>query len=88
VCSGLYAGILKGAGRGYTHDESAATPWLALPAELALRSVSPGFGWELGAAALVPIRHHEFSVDGVGVAYDPPVLGALVSLRAVGLWAL
>ncbi|HEX6277789.1 MAG TPA: hypothetical protein VFZ53_32325 [Polyangiaceae bacterium] len=88
VCSGLYAGVLVGEGHGYTHDERAATPWLALPAELALRSVTPGFGWELGAAALIPIRRHEFAVDGVGVAYDPPAVGALVSLRAVGLWQL
>jgi hypothetical protein len=88
VCSGVYAGVLKGEGSGYTRNESASTPWLALPFELALHSVSPGFGWELGAAALVPIRRHDFEVDGVGVAYASPAIAGLLSLRAVGLWAL
>jgi hypothetical protein len=88
VCSGVYAGILNGEDRGYTQNESVATPWLAVPFELALASVSPGLGWELGATALVPLRRHEFSVDGVGVAYRSSPVGVLLSLRAVGLWNL
>ena len=88
VCTGIYAGILNGEGIGYTENTSASTPWLAFPLELALRSVSPGFGWEAGAAALLSVRRHEFAIDGVGVAYDSPPVGAFFSLRAVGLWAL
>ncbi|HVR21062.1 MAG TPA: hypothetical protein VMS65_15225 [Polyangiaceae bacterium] len=88
VCTGIYAGILKGEGLGFTENAEASTPWLAFPLELALRSVSPGFGWEAGAAALVSVRRHEFAIDGVGVAYDSPPVGALFSLRVVGLWAL
>jgi hypothetical protein len=88
VCSGIYAGILNGEGRGYTENERAATPWLALPFELTLASLSPGIGWELGATALVPLRRHEFSIDGVGTAYESLPVGVLVSVRAVGLWTL
>ncbi len=88
VCSGIYAGVSKAQASGFTRNESATTPWLALPLELALASVSPSFGWELGAAALVPLRHHEFAVDGVGVAYEPTAVGGLLSLRVVGLYPL
>jgi len=88
VCSGIYAGILNGQGRGYTRNESVATPWLALPFELTLASVSPGLGWELGATALVPLRRHQFSVDGVGVSYESLPVGSLLTLRIVGRWLL
>ena len=84
----IYAGILNGEGRGFTRNESVATPWLALPFELTLGSVSRDLAWELGATALVPLRRHEFTVVGVGVAYESSPVGVLLSLRAVGLWTL
>jgi hypothetical protein len=88
LCSGVYAGILAATASGYTQNESVATPWLALPLEIALASVPTGLGWELGATALVPLRHHEFVVDGVGLAYDPLPVAVLVSFRVGGSWPL
>ncbi|MGK3967034.1 hypothetical protein WMF38_23030 [Sorangium sp. So ce118] len=88
VCSGLHAGRLKVVASGYTRNDVAETAWLAVPLELSLASLAGPLGFDVGAAALVPLRRNDFSVDGVGVAYRSLPVGALVSLRGVGVWVL
>ncbi|XXX78037.1 hypothetical protein WMF30_04605 [Sorangium sp. So ce134] len=88
VCSGIYAGRLQVAASGYTRNDAAEKAWLAVPLELSLARLSGPLGFDLGAAALLPLQRNDFSVDGVGVAYSSPPVGALVSLRGVGVWVL
>jgi hypothetical protein len=88
VCSGVHAGRLKVAASGFTRNDAVEKTWLAVPIELSLASLAGPLGFEVGAAALVPLRRNDFSVDGVGVAYRSPPVGALVSLRGVGSWML
>ncbi|WP_437756763.1 hypothetical protein [Sorangium sp. So ce1389] len=88
VCSGLHAGRLKVVASGYTRNDVAETAWLAVPLELSLASLAGPLGFDVGVAALVPLRRNDFSVDGVGVAYRSLPVGALVSLRGVGVWML
>ncbi|WP_441289021.1 hypothetical protein ACSRUE_45535 [Sorangium sp. KYC3313] len=86
VCTGLHAGRLEVAASGYTRNDVAEKMWLAVPLELSLASLAGPLGLDVGAAALLPLRRSDFSVDGVGVAYSSPPVGALVSLRGVGSW--
>ncbi|WP_437968474.1 hypothetical protein WMF04_03910 [Sorangium sp. So ce260] len=88
VCSGLHAGQLKVVASGYTRNDAAEAAWLSVPLELSLASLAGPLGFDVGAAALLPLRRNDFSVDGVGVAYRSPPVGALVSIRGVGVWAL
>ncbi|WP_437938684.1 hypothetical protein [Sorangium sp. So ce341] len=88
VCSGIHAGRLQVAASGYTRNDVAEKAWLAVPLELSLSRLSVPLGFDVGAAALLPLRRNDFSVDGVGVAYSSPPIGALVSLRGVGVWVL
>ncbi|WP_437914663.1 hypothetical protein WME73_02950 [Sorangium sp. So ce302] len=88
VCSGLHAGWLKAAASGYTRNDVAEKMWLAVPLELSLARLSGPLGFDVSASALLPLRRSDFSVDGVGVAYSSPPVGALVSLRGVGVWVL
>ncbi|WP_437600564.1 hypothetical protein WMF28_03210 [Sorangium sp. So ce590] len=88
VCSGLHAGLLKVVASGYTRNDVAETAWLAVPLELSLARLAGPLGFDVGAAALVPLRRNDFSVDGVGVAYRSLPVGALVSLRGVAIWPL
>ncbi|WP_437335859.1 hypothetical protein [Sorangium sp. So ce394] len=88
VCSGVHAGRLQAAASGYTRNDVAEKAWLAVPLELSLSRLSGPLGFDIGAAALLPLRRNDFSVDGVGVAYSSPPVGALVSLRGVGVWVL
>jgi hypothetical protein len=84
VCSGFSAGFVRGEARGYTTNDARSRPWLALPFALALRSESAALGWEVGLAALVPIRRQDFAVDGVGVAYRALPIAGFLWLRGVG----
>ncbi len=88
VCSGLYVGRLQVEAHGYTRNERVAKTWLAVPLELALSSSTAPLGFELGAAALLPLRRSDFAIDGVGVAYRSLPIGAVLSLRGVGVWVL
>jgi hypothetical protein len=88
VCSGAYFGMLHGEAAGYTRNEERRTLWLALPFELALARFSSPLGWELSGGAIVPLRRHDFQVDGLGVAYESSAIGAQLSLRAVGVLPL
>ncbi|XXY18807.1 hypothetical protein WME88_04035 [Sorangium sp. So ce216] len=88
VCSGLHAGRLKVVASGYTRNGVAEKAWLAVPLELSLASLAGPFGFDVGVAALLPLRRNDFSVDGVGVAYSSLPVGALVSVRGVSVWVL
>jgi hypothetical protein len=82
LCSGVHVGVLDAQAESYTRNDAAAKLWLALPFELAVGSAPAPLGWELSAAALAPLVRHDFSIDGVGVAYESPPVGVLVALRA------
>lgn len=84
LCSGVYAGVLKVEARGYTRDDAVEETWLAVPLGVALTGGSPALGIELGGSALLPLRHHDFAIDNLGVAYRSWPVGVLLSLRAVG----
>jgi hypothetical protein len=88
LCSGLYVGVLTARASGYTRNQRAQKTWLALPVELAFASLKAPLGFELSLSALVPLRRHDFVVDGVGVTYESLPVGALFSARTVGIWAL
>ena len=88
LCSGIHAGIVKVTARGYTRDGEAEKPWLALPLELSLSTRAAPIGFEIGPTALLPLRRHDFSIDGLGVAYESWPVGALLSARLLGAWVL
>jgi len=88
LCSGVHVGVLEAQAEAYTRNEGVSKLWLALPFELALMSAPAGIGWELGAAALIPLLRHDFAIDGVGVAYESLPIGLLLSLRGTGAISL
>ena len=87
VCSGALIGVVTAEGRGYSLDQTRTQPWLAAPLEVALAAFEGPVGLELGAGALASFQRPDFSVDHVGVAYRSPLIGATVSLRAIGQWS-
>jgi len=88
ACSGAFIGRVSAAGTGYTRNVAHSKPSLAIPIELTLSRLSGPVGWELGAAALVPLRRYDYAVAGLGEQYRAPPLGALLSLRGyvLGSW--
>ncbi|WP_437531522.1 hypothetical protein WME79_02795 [Sorangium sp. So ce726] len=86
VCSGIHAGWQKAVASGYTRNDVAEKMWLAVPLELSLASLTGPIGLDVSASALLPLRRSDFSVDGVGVAYSSLPIGALVSVRGLGIW--
>jgi len=72
---------------GFTSNEQARRSWLAVPLELSLADSSGTVGWELSATALGSLVHHDFQIEGLGTPYRAPRVGALFTLRAVGLLA-
>ena len=87
VCSGLFVGAVKARAVGFTSNEQATRSWLAVPLELSVADLSGRVGWELSATALGSLVHHDFRVEGLGVPYGSPRVGAMLTLRAVGLLA-
>ncbi|HEX2671601.1 MAG TPA: hypothetical protein VHM25_12050 [Polyangiaceae bacterium] len=85
VCSGLLVGAVQARAVGFTSNEQATRSWLAVPVELSVADLSRAVGWELSATALGSLVHHDFQIEGLGVAYRSPRVGAMVTLRAVGL---
>ena len=85
LCSGLLAGVVTAQAEGFTVNQRRSRSWLAVPVELSLAEVSGPVGWELSASALGTLQHHDFEVDGLGVAYRSPRVGAMLSLRAIGV---
>ena len=87
LCSGLFVGVTTAQAGGFTSNDRRVRPWLAVPLELSLAALSGPIGWELSGAALGSLVHHDFQVDNIGVAYHSPRVGAMLTLRAVGLWS-
>ena len=85
VCSGVQIGRVLGEGDGYTRNERHARPWVALPLEVALAGWTRPIGWEVAVAGLLPIERPDFLVEGLGVAYESPPMGAMLSVRAFGI---
>jgi hypothetical protein len=85
LCSGAYLGLMTGEARGYSRNDIRTRPWFAVPIELALASPVGPVAWELSGGALLPLRRQNFSIDGVGIAYASPSVGAVLSLRAIAL---
>jgi hypothetical protein len=88
ACTGLFAGVVTAQGEGFTRNARRIRTWLAIPLELSLAQSSDHVGWEVSASALGSLVHQDFSVDGLGVAYQSPRIGGMLSLRAVGLLPL
>ena len=88
LCSGIYAGLLQVRAYNYTRNDSADKAWLAVPVGVSLTTISAPVGVEIGASALFPLRRNDFSIDNLGVAYASSLVGALLSMRAVGTWIL
>jgi hypothetical protein len=86
TCSGFALGTIKGSASGFTHTESHARSFSAVPIELSFAQLTRGVGWEVGAMLLVPFRRPQFAIEHVGVAYDSPPVAALLTLRGVVLW--
>jgi hypothetical protein len=87
LCSGLFVGVMTAQAEGFTRNDRRVRPWLAVPLELSLAQLSGPVGWELSGAALGSLVHHDFEVDNIGTLYSSPRVGAMLSLRAVGLWS-
>lgn len=81
LCAGVHVGRIQTEARGYTDNRTASALWLTLPAELALAYTAQHYWLELGASALIRLKSTDFAVDGLGVAYSSPPIGALLSLR-------
>ena len=81
LCSGVYLGRTWTDARGYTRNGSASKIWLTIPIGLALVHAARHYWVELGVSALIPLRSADFSIDGLGRAYQSPPVGALVSVR-------
>lgn len=91
ACSGVYAGVLTVEANGFTDDRTRHEAWVSVPLELTLatffRSGTSGrasrgstIGLALTAGALLPIRRHDFSIDGLGKALRSWPVAALLAL--------
>jgi hypothetical protein len=86
LCSGLFAGVANVHPRGYTKNRVTTRPWMAIPLGGSLVYLHAPVGFQLSALALVPVRRHDFSVDGLGKAYESWPLALSISLGVLGLW--
>jgi len=85
ACTGILVGAITAEAEGYTHNEHRTRGWIALPLEAALAGWAAPIGWELSLAGLLPLVRSDFTVDGVGTAYASPPVGAMLSLRMIGI---
>lgn len=81
-CVGAYVGVLDVRARGYTRNAQRKQLWAALPIELFVAYTRLPLALELSAAALIPLRRPDFSLDGLGPAYEswPVALGLFLRL--------
>ncbi|MBS2012550.1 MAG: hypothetical protein JST00_06675 [Deltaproteobacteria bacterium] len=76
-CLGGIVTSVRGEGRGYDSDRSAARAWGALDAHLAMNGALVGpVGWGLRAGAVVPLHRESFGVAGAGTAYEMASIGS------------
>lgn len=85
VCSGVLVGAVSAEAEGFTSNEQRRRTFLAIPLELSVADLSGSVGWEVSATALGSLIHRDFRVEGLGEAYHAPRVGALLTVRAVGL---
>lgn len=88
LCSGLFVGVVDARSDGFTRNARRVRTWLSVPLELSLARLSGPVGWELSAAALGSLVHHDFEVDGLGTPYHAPRVGGLITLRGAFLLPL
>jgi len=86
MCSGMFVGAVHAHAVGFTSNEQATRSWLSVPLELSVADLSGTVGWELSATALGQLVHHDFQVEGLGAPYHAPRVGAMFTLRAIGLF--
>ncbi len=85
LCSGAWLGRRRAEGRGYTDDVESTTTWLGIPIELSLADLSPPLGWEVSVIALLSFPRRDYTVSGVGAAYESWPIGAVLSVRGLGV---
>ncbi|HEX6765612.1 MAG TPA: hypothetical protein VF103_09050 [Polyangiaceae bacterium] len=85
LCSGAWLGQRRAEGRGYTDDIESKTTWLGIPLELSLADLSSPFGWEVSVMALLSFPRRDYTVSGVGTAYESWPIGAVLSVRGHGV---
>jgi hypothetical protein len=81
ACSGVFAGAASAEARGFTTNERHTKLFLAFLLEMALSARTGVVGWQLGAAALLPVPPNEFDIVGVGSTYRPPPVAGMFSFR-------
>jgi hypothetical protein len=86
-CSGAIAGAITAEAEGYTRNERRTRTFIAVPLEAALAGWTSPLGWEVSFAGLLPLRRSDYTIDGLGTVYASPPIGAMVSLRATGIFA-
>ena len=80
-CVGVTAGSIHGEGRGFPVQSGASRPWLAGTASAAANGPIYGIlGWAARAGLVVPTHRESFAIDGVGVAYQAPSAGSILTL--------
>jgi hypothetical protein len=88
-CSGFALGSVSAAASGFAERAQAKhRQFAALPLELAFGQGIEHASWQLSAALLLPFRRNQFSIDGLGTAYDTPAVAVLLALRVAGWIAL
>jgi hypothetical protein len=87
ACSGAVVGAITAEAEGYTRNERRVRTWIAVPLEAALAGWTSPVGWEVSVAGLVPLRRPDYTIEGLGTVYESTPIGAMLSLRVIGLFA-
>jgi len=85
ACSGALAGAITAEAEGYTQNEQRTRSWIAVPLEAALAGWTSPVGWELSLAGLLPLRRPDYTIEGLGTVYRSPPVGAMLSVRLIGI---
>jgi hypothetical protein len=86
ACLGAYVGVLDVRARGYTRNERRQELWASLPVELFFGYMRGPLGFQIAAAALVPLHRPDFSIDGLGSAYASWPVSAALTVRVLAAW--
>jgi hypothetical protein len=77
LCAVPEAGVVRAAAAGYDNVWTSSRPWYALGAEGALVGALAGpLQWSIRASTHILLRDESFSVENLGVAYEPQRLAA------------
>jgi hypothetical protein len=88
TCAGAYLGVIDVRARGYTQNKQKKELWAVLPLELFFGYVRGPIGFQLAAQAQIPLHRPDFSIDGLGTAYQSWPLSAALLFRVLGGWEL